>query len=50
MLDFDDIFYWSSNVFLENINYELVRPEKRTSQLKLNCKDTIVAVYLTLCA
>lgn len=46
MLDFGRYFLPEQHVFLENINYELVRPEKRTGQLKLNCKDTIVARIL----
>ena len=46
MLDFGRYFLPEQHVFLENINYELVRPEKRTRQLKLNCKDTIVARIL----
>ena len=43
MLDFNRYFLHEQQIYLDNINYEMQRLEKMTKEVKLNCKDTIVA-------
>ena len=41
MLDFSRYFLPNAQIFLENINYELLKPTN--GRVKMNCKDTIIA-------
>lgn len=43
MLDFNRYFLHEQQIYLDNINYEMQKLEKMTKEVKLNCKDTIVA-------
>lgn len=43
MLDFSRYFLHEQQLFLDNISYETMKPEQRSGETKLNCKDTIVA-------
>lgn len=43
MLDFNRYFLHEHQIFLDNINYETLKLEKMSREVKLNCKDTIVA-------
>ena len=43
MIDFNRYFLHEQQIFLDNINYEVIKLEKMTAEVKLNCKDTIVA-------
>ena len=43
MIDFNRYFLHEHQIFLDNVNYELVKLEKARGDIKLNCKDTIVA-------
>ena len=44
-MNFNEYFKGASKVMLDNIRYETVKPEnmKQGLQLKMNCKDTILA-------
>lgn len=43
MLDFGRYFLHEHQIFLDNVNYEMIKLEKAASDVKLGCKDTIVA-------
>ena len=43
MENFDRYFLHDRRVFLDNISYETVKPDSLQRELKLNCKDTILA-------
>lgn len=43
MLDFKRYFIPEHQIFLDNINYETLKIDRVTGDLKLGCKDTIVA-------
>ena len=43
MIDFGRYFLHDHQIFLDNLNYEVQKLEKATPEMKLNCKDTIVA-------
>ena len=43
MIDFGRYFLHDHQIFLDNLNYEVMKLEKATPEVKLNCKDTIVA-------
>lgn len=43
MENFDRYFLHDRRVFLDNISYETVKPDSMQRELKLNCKDTILA-------
>lgn len=43
MIDFNRYFLHEQQIFLDNINYEVMKLEKTPQDVKLNCKDTIVA-------
>lgn len=43
MIDFGRYFLHEHQIFLDNINYEVLKLEKANGEMKLNCKDTIVA-------
>ncbi len=43
MLDFSRYFLHEQQLFLDNISYETMKSEHSTGEMKLNCKDTIVA-------
>ena len=43
MIDFNRYFLHEQQIFLDNINYEVLKLEKAQGEMKLNCKDTIVA-------
>ena len=43
MIDFNRYFLHEHQIFLDNVNYEMLRIEKMQGEMKLNCKDTIVA-------
>lgn len=43
MIDFNRYFLHEHQIFLDNVNYELVKLDKARGDIKLNCKDTIVA-------
>ena len=43
MIDFGRYFLHEHQIFLDNINYEVMKLEKASQDVKLNCKDTIVA-------
>lgn len=43
MVNFDRYFLHDRRVFLDNISYETVKPDSMQRELKLNCKDTILA-------
>ena len=43
MIDFNRYFLHEHQIFLDNLNYEVIKLEKATGEVKLNCKDTIVA-------
>lgn len=43
MLDLKRYFLPEHQIFLDNINYEMLKLERAHSGVKLNCKDTIVA-------
>ncbi|MCD7775884.1 MAG: hypothetical protein LUH54_00705, partial [Firmicutes bacterium] len=44
MIDFSHYFMPGERIFLENVNYELTKPQ--SGRLKMQCKDTIVARLL----
>lgn len=46
MLDFNRYFLPEHQIFLDNINYETLKLETAGREMKLNCKDTIVAQYI----
>lgn len=43
MIDFDRYFLHDRRVFLDNINYETLKTDIQQKEVKLNCKDTILA-------
>ena len=43
MIDFNRYFLHDHQIFLDNVNYEVIKLEKASPEIKLNCKDTIVA-------
>ncbi len=43
MIDFNRYFLHEHQIFLDNVNYELIKLDKARGDIKLNCKDTIVA-------
>ena len=43
MIDFNRYFLHEHQIFLDNVNYEVIKLEKARPEVKLNCKDTIVA-------
>lgn len=43
MLDFKRYFLPDHQIFLDNVNYETLRLERAPGEVRLNCKDTIVA-------
>ncbi|MBR5447240.1 MAG: hypothetical protein IKV40_02335 [Clostridia bacterium] len=42
MENFNEYFIKEKNLFLENINYETVKAEKK-SMMRLGCRDTVIA-------
>lgn len=43
MIDFNRYFLHDNQIFLDNLNYEMIKLEKAQGDVRLNCKDTIVA-------
>ena len=43
MIDFSRYFLHEQQLFLDNVSYETLKLERATAEMKLNCKDTIVA-------
>ena len=43
MIDFSRYFLHEHQIFLDNVSYEVIKLEKVKADVKLNCKDTIVA-------
>lgn len=43
MIDFGRYFLHENQIFLDNVSYEMIKLEKASGDVRLNCKDTIVA-------